>query len=281
MVTISVNYTASVRLAELAARAGVRRFVYPSSCSVYGASDRIADEEGPLNPVSLYGRVKRAAEEGILALGDEEFHPTVFRLATVFGLSPRPRFDLVVNTLAGRAAVDRRIVVQGGGQWRPFVHVSDVANVLARSLRLPLERVSGEIFNLGANAQNHTIAEVAEAVRERIPEVSVEITDGHDRRNYRVAFDKLAKAFDFEPSRTIGDGIAEIVSAVEKLEIADIKDPHHSNVRALVETVARRRLWREDLGDSDPASPFRPRDVAALQWVPRTTQTVLLEDAVS
>ena len=279
-VTISVNYTASVRLAELAARAGVVRFIYPSSCSVYGASDRIVDEGGPLNPVSLYGRVKRATEEAILGLGDGGFHPTVFRLATVYGLSPRPRFDLVVNTLAGRASVDHRIVVQGGGQWRPFVHVSDVAHILARSLRAPLELVSGETFNLGSNAQNHTIAEIAEIVRERIPDVEVDVTDGQDRRNYRVAFDKLASAFGFQPSRTIGDGIAEIVSAVEKHEIRDIKDPRHSNVRALVETVARRRLWREDLGDSDPASPFRPRDSAAPQWTAPATRTLLLEDAV-
>ena len=280
-VTISVNYTASVRLAELAAQAGVARFIYPSSCSVYGASDRIVNEDGPLNPVSLYGRVKRAAEEAILGLGDVEFHPTVFRLATVYGISPRPRFDLVVNTLAGRASVDRRIVVQGGGQWRPFVHVSDVAQILARSLRAPLELVSGEVFNLGSNAQNHTIGEIAEIVRERIPDVQVDTTDGQDRRNYRVAFDKLAIAFDFEPSRTIGDGIAEILSAVSKREIRDIKDPRHSNVRALVETVARRRLWREDLGDSRPTNPFRPRDVEALEWTAPATRAVLLEDAVS
>src|SRR6185295_15679426 len=147
-VTVSVNHASTVRLAALAAQAGIERFIYPSSCSVYGATDEIVDELGPLNPVSLYGRVKVASEQEVLRLRTDSFHPTDFRLATVYGLSPRPRFDLVVNTLAGRAASARRIVVQGGGQWRPFVHVADVASLIAPTLTMPLETVSGEIFNL-------------------------------------------------------------------------------------------------------------------------------------
>ena len=281
MVTASVNYAATVRLATVAARNGVERFIYPSSCSVYGATDEIVDEVGPLNPVSLYGRTKVQAEQDILRLRSDQFHPTIFRLATVYGLSPRPRFDLVVNTLAGRAASDGRIVVQGGGQWRPFVHVADVASLLAQTLEMPLDRISGEIFNLGANSQNHTIAGVAEIVRERLPEVAIEVTDGKDRRNYRVAFDKVDDVLGFHPTRTVADGVAEIVRAVENRHVSDVHDAHHSNVRALVETDARGRLWRDDLADGDPASPFRPRDVESPARTPLAERHAIFEEAVS
>lgn len=279
-VTVSVNYSATIRLAELAQLAGVERFIYPSSCSVYGATDVIVDESGTHNPVSLYGRVKSASEEHILDLRTDTFHPTVFRLATVYGLSPRPRFDLVVNVLAGRAAADRSIVVQGGGQWRPFVHVADAATVLATTLTMPLEKVSGQIFNLGSNLQNHTIAGVAEIVREHVPDVAVEVTESVDPRNYRVDFDKLAEVFGFRPSRTVSDGIAEIVRAVDNRHVVDIRDAYHSNVRALVETDARHRLWRADLAGR-PADAFRPRDVEVIQRVMPTRRLALLEDAVS
>ncbi len=279
-VTVSVNHTATVRLAQLAVRAGVERFIYPSSCSVYGATEKIVDEHGPFTPISLYGRLKLMSEREILALRSDRFHPTIFRLATVYGLSPRPRFDLVVNTLAGRAATDRRISVQGGGQWRPFVHVADVAEVLTRTVQLPLDEISGEIFNLGSDSQNHTIADVAELVQARVPDVVVDVTEGTDRRNYRVSFAKLASTLGFTPSRTVTDGINEIVRAVENRHVVDVRDAQYSNVRALVETSARTRLWRTDLRDSQPASPFRPRDVEDLR-VAGTVAEQVLEDAVS
>lgn len=280
-VTVSVNYTASVRLAALAAQSGVERFIYPSSCSVYGATDEIVDELGPLNPVSLYGRTKVSAEEDVLRLRSDSFHPTIFRLATVYGLSPRPRFDLVVNTLAGRAAAEGRIVVQGGGQWRPFIHVADVASLLAQTLTMPLDMISGEIFNLGANSQNHTIAGVAEIVRERLPEVAIDVTDGKDRRNYRVAFDKAADVLGFRPTRTVSDGVAEIVRAVENRHLVDVHDARHSNVRALVETDARVRLWRDDLVDGDPASAYRPRDIESPLRAALPVRQPVFEEAVS
>ncbi|HEX5825569.1 MAG TPA: SDR family oxidoreductase, partial [Candidatus Limnocylindrales bacterium] len=260
-VTISVNYTATVGLAEMASSAGVERFIYPSSCSVYGTNDEIVDEDAPLNPLSLYGRLKQASELAILDIRGDTFHPTIFRLATVYGLSPRPRFDLVVNTLAGRAAAEGEIVVQGGGQWRPFVHVADVARVMVGTLKAPLDAVDGEIFNLGSNTQNDTIAGIADIVCSRLPSVALAVTDGMDRRNYRVAFDKIADVLAFQPTRTIDDGVSEIVDAVQGGAIADVRAARHSNVRALIETEARSRLWREDLADGVPANPFRPRDL--------------------
>jgi nucleoside-diphosphate-sugar epimerase len=280
-ITISLNHTATVRLAQMAAQAGVERFIYPSSCSVYGATDEIVDELGPLNPVSLYGRLKVATEQALLALRSDTFHPIIFRLATVYGISPRPRFDLVVNTLAGRAASERRIVVQGGGQWRPFVHVADVAGLLGTVVRTPLEVVSGEIFNLGSNDQNYTIGGVAEIVRDCVPAADLEVTNIVDKRNYRVAFDKVADVLNFRPTRTVFDGVAEIVHAVETRHDLDVRDPRHSNVRALVETDARRLLWRDGQRDGDPTAPFRPRDIEATRRVLRSVPQPFAEEAVS
>src|SRR5262249_41245323 len=142
VVSWSVNHHATTRLAAMAADSGVSRFIYPSSCSVYGATDEIAYEDGGLNPVSLYGHLKRESEQALLRLASRRFHPTIFRLATAYGLSPRPRFDLVVNILAGRGAAEGSIVVQGGGQWRPFVHVADVAGLLARVIEHRPEDIS-------------------------------------------------------------------------------------------------------------------------------------------
>lgn len=260
IVSWSVNHHATSRLVSMAASSGVRRFVYPSSCSVYGATDELAYEGGGLNPVSLYGHLKRESEKEVLRHASARFHPTVFRLATAYGLSPRPRFDLVVNILAGRGAAEGSIVVQGGGQWRPFVHVADVAGLLARTIEHRTDEISGEIFNLGSNAQNHTIADVAEMVKAELPSVTVLVSDTVDHRNYRVSFDKVADILDFQPKRTVADGVAEIVRAVDNGHVGNIRTPTYSNVRALVETSARLRLWRSDLGDGDPANPFRPKD---------------------
>jgi nucleoside-diphosphate-sugar epimerase len=260
MVTRAVNHVATARLAALAAAAGVERFIYPSSCSVYGATDEVVDEAGPVNPVSLYGRLKLESEAAILSHRSRQFHPTIFRLATAYGLSPRPRFDLVVNVLTGRAVDEGAIAIQGGGQWRPFVHVADVAAMLVRTLELPPSTVSGEIFNLGSNDQNHTIADVAEIVRDHVPGVRMLITDSIDRRNYRVTFDKIVEVLGFQPLRTVADGVNEIARAIVNGHLRDVRSPAYSNVRALVETDARRRLWRVDLADGDPTFPFRPRD---------------------
>ena len=260
-VTRAVNHTATTQLVAMAAASGVTRFVYPSSCSVYGATDDIASEGAALNPVSLYGRLKRESEQAVLSKTSGTFHPTVFRVATAHGLSPRPRFDLVVNILAGRAAAEGSIVVQGGGQWRPFVHVADVAALLVRTLELPADLVSGQIFNLGSNSQNYTIAQVAEIVQEQLPSTRVLVSDGVDQRNYRVSFDKVAEMLGFQPTRTVADGVTEIVQSVRNGQVVDIHSAGYSNVRALVETSARRRLWRPDLGDGDPTYPYRPRDI--------------------
>ncbi|HEX7225520.1 MAG TPA: NAD-dependent epimerase/dehydratase family protein, partial [Candidatus Limnocylindria bacterium] len=155
-------------------------------------------------------------------------------------LSPRPRFDLVVNLLSAQAAVEGSIVVQGGRQWRPFVHVSDVADVLAACVTAPSANVSGKVLNVGSDAENYTIGAIAELVREAVPGTSVQYTAEDDRRNYRVAFSRLAQAVGFGPTTSVSAGIAETRDALEAGAIADFRAISHSNVRAFSERLAAR-----------------------------------------
>jgi exopolysaccharide biosynthesis polyprenyl glycosylphosphotransferase len=232
--TRQINFTGTRLVAEIAKGFGVRRFLYASSCSVYGASDELLTEDSALNPVSLYARAKIAAERSLLELQTDIFRPVIFRLATVYGLSPRPRFDLVVNLLAAQAASEGHIRVYGGDQWRPFVHVSDVARAMSLALRAPIDDIGGQIFNLGSEDQNHTIGQVAELVRECIPETVVEsFAMNGDRRNYRVAFDKVRNGLGFEPQICVRAGIQEVVNAVRSGAIANFREPRFSNLASL------------------------------------------------
>jgi nucleoside-diphosphate-sugar epimerase len=243
-VTRTNNGVATQRLATMAAERGIRRFVYPSSCSVYGASEELVDEETVPNPVSLYAELKVENERALLGMHGDAFEPVILRLATVFGLSPRPRFDLVVNLLSAQAAVEGSIVVQGGRQWRPFVHVSDVADVLAACVTAPSANVSGKVLNVGSDAENYTIGAIAELVREAVPGTSVQYTAEDDRRNYRVAFSRLAQAVGFGPTTSVSAGIAETRDALEAGAIADFRAISHSNVRAFSERLAARPARR-------------------------------------
>jgi nucleoside-diphosphate-sugar epimerase len=245
--TIAVNVTASIRLAEQARQAGIRRFVYPSSCSVYGASDDIVNERSSLNPVSLYARGKIAVEQALLEMAGPSFEPVIVRFATVYGMSHRPRFDLVVNLLAARARSGGEIVVDGGGQWRPFVHVADAADSLRLCLEQPATMVAGEIFNIGANDQNHTISEVAEIIRNRVPRSSIRYGEVRDPRNYRVRFDKVRDQLGFAPRRLLVEGIDEIANALEDGSIGDFEAAVFSNLETL-----------RDAGVGARRTPLRP-----------------------
>ncbi len=240
--TIAINRDATRRVAELAREHGVRRFVYPSSCSVYGASDKIVDEESPLNPVSLYAEVKVAAEGHLRALADDAFEPVLLRLATVFGHSARPRFDLVVNLLAAQAQVERRISVHGGGQWRPFVHVSDVAAALVACLDAPSQVVAGRTFNVGSDTQNHTIGEIASIIQRRTPNAVVEVLPIDDHRNYRVSFARIRADLRYVPAVGIERGIAEVQEAIRAALVRDYAASTHSNVRTLREAGSPYRI---------------------------------------
>ena len=231
--THEINVAATRRLLRRARDLGVRRFVYPSSCSVYGANDQIVDEESAPNPVSLYAESKVYAEEAVAQVAGDGMETVILRLATVYGLSPRPRFDLVVNLFAARGVVDRRIVVHGGDQWRPFVHVADAADAMVAAIEADGSAVDGRVFNVGTDAQNRTIGEVAEMVRARVPGAELQIADIDDQRNYRVSFERIASVLGFQPARTLEDGIAEIQAAIDTRRIRDYRDARYSNVRTV------------------------------------------------
>ncbi len=217
-VTTSINHKGSVRLAKLAKAMGVERYIYSSSCSVYGGAGSTGVTEGaPKNPVSLYARTKVQAEEEILPLSDKDFCVTILRNATVYGLSPRMRFDLVVNIMTMRAWKNRRIHVLGGGkQWRPVVHVKDVAKAFMLVMDANKAKVNGEAFNVGSNEQNHQVIQIAAIVRDVIPHVDIEVVpDDPDKRNYNVCFDKIRNTLDYQVDRSVHEGVEEIKQALE------------------------------------------------------------------
>lgn len=246
--TVNLNYTATKLLMDSGNFYGVRRLVFASSCSVYGASaDALLTERSRLNPVSLYART-RVLSENIIFDRYGRIEPVVLRLSTVFGLSPRMRFDLVVNTLTARAVVDRRIAIFGGNQWRPNAHVRDVARAFVTALEAPRDAVAGEIFNVGGDGLNHRISELGDIVARVVGGVEVmrqdEVTDPRD---YRVSFEKIRRVLGFEPEWTVAQGVEEIAQAVRsEAALQRHLDPRFHNVQALKETFAHPHRRRTD-----------------------------------
>lgn len=222
--TRAINHKGSVRIATLAKQAGVGRYLFSSSCSVYGHGvDKNLTEESPLQPVSLYAKSKIEAENELLALSDDSFAVTVFRNATCYGLSPRMRFDLAINLMTLHAFKNGKIMVMGGGeQWRPFVHVSDVARAFFLALDADPATVRGHIFNVGCCEQNYQIIQLAHAVKSHFPGALVEVVpDDADHRNYNVSFDKIKRVLHFVPEKKPDDGIAEIKQALHERRVTD------------------------------------------------------------
>jgi nucleoside-diphosphate-sugar epimerase len=232
--TLEINLAATRMVAEAAQGCGVRRFIYASSCSVYGASSRIVDERSGLNPISLYARAKIGSEQALLALNGPRFHPVILRFATVYGGSPRPRFDLVINLLTAKAVCDGEITIFGGEQWRPFVHVADVAQAIERCLAAPLESVKAEVFNVGSDEQNLTINEVGELIHRLIPQARL-VNHGNngDNRDYHVSFSRIRRELGFKPNYTVEDGVRQIEAALRAGLIANYQDKRYSNYLTL------------------------------------------------
>ena len=198
-ITLDINHQASIRLAELAKEAGVRRFVYMSSCSVYGlgSGDEFVNEQSPVDPQTTYARCKTLVERDLASLADDRFTPTYMRNATAFGASPRMRFDCVLNNLAGLAWTTNQITMTSDGTpWRPIVHLLDIVKAITLILDAPPELVHDQAFNIGTTDQNLRVREIAETVAEAFPGCSVAYgAPSPDNRSYRVCFDKLHQAF--------------------------------------------------------------------------------------
>ncbi|OKH22080.1 NAD-dependent epimerase/dehydratase family protein [Chroogloeocystis siderophila] len=193
-ITYEINHKGSVRLAELAKAAGVRRFVYMSSCSVYGVATGVdVTEESPVNPQTAYAECKTLVERDVQALADDNFSPTFMRNATAFGASPRMRFDIVLNNLAGLAWTTNEIkMTSDGTPWRPLVHALDICQAIICALEAPRDIVHNQIFNVGDTAHNYRVKEIAEIIAEVFPNCQVSFGDnGADNRSYRVSFEKI------------------------------------------------------------------------------------------
>jgi nucleoside-diphosphate-sugar epimerase len=217
--TNEINFRATVALAGKAKEAGVRRFVFASSCSMYGAAemDDYVTEEAPLRPLTAYAESKVRAEEALAELADDDFSPVFLRNATAYGVSPRLRFDIVLNNLAGWAYTTKRVLIMSDGSpWRPLVHVRDIADATLAMLTAPAKLIHNQAFNIGANSENYRVRELAEVVRDTFSGCVVEYAAdaGPDPRSYRADFGKLARTFPgFRARWTAADGCREFLSA--------------------------------------------------------------------
>lgn len=236
---VEINRAATRMLADASRGHGVRRFLFASTCSVYGASDFLMDEHAQVSPISLYAQTKLDSESILLGAKTADFCPTILRLATLFGASPRPRFDLVVNLLTMRAVCMGKITIFNGEQWRPFMHVEDAARAFLSALDVKdPEIVSGEIFNAGSYGLNHRLSEIAEFISKAVPTVAIERVENEDRRNYRVSFDKIHTRLGFVCERSLEDGIREMAEAARRSPVEDFSAEMFNN-RAMVRLYAQ------------------------------------------
>ena len=254
-VTYDVNHLGSVHLARCAKAAGVKRFVYMSSCSVYGIADGTVDETSPINPLTSYAKCKALVERDLTAMADDDFSPTFLRNATAFGASPRMRFDIVLNNLCGLAWIDHRIAMTSDGTpVRPLVHALDIAQAIRCALRADREKVHALVVNVGSEENNCTVREIAETVASEFP--GCELTFGPpngDERSYRVAFGKIRDVFPaFRTDWDVKAGAAQLHRVFDRIAL----DPEtfygrgHTRLKQIeyllkTEQVDERLYWKE------------------------------------
>ncbi len=223
-ITYAINHQGSVRLAKLCKQAGVPRFLYASSCSVYGlGSDDFKTEESEINPLTAYAECKAMVERDVGAMADEHFSPTFLRNATAYGASPRIRFDVVLNNLSGMAWTTKQIgLTSDGSPWRPLVHILDISQAFARVLDAPREVIHGQIFNVGATEENYRVREIAQIVADTFPGCGLTIGQSDkDDRSYRVSFDKIQQTLPgFECQWTASKGAQQLYELFERIQMA-------------------------------------------------------------
>jgi nucleoside-diphosphate-sugar epimerase len=216
--TLEINYKGRVRVAKLAKKHGVKKYILASSCSVYGFQDGILDENSPVNPLTTYAKANVLWENETLPLADKTFCVTALRQATVYGFSYRMRFDLAINSMVLGLFKNGKIsIMRDGTQWRPFVHVKDTSNAFIRVIEAENDIVNGQIFNVGSNDQNFQIFPLAKLIAESIGvEFNYEWYGSPDNRSYRVSFDKIKNVLKFSPKYTPKEGAREIFQALKE-----------------------------------------------------------------
>ncbi|MCA9132986.1 MAG: NAD-dependent epimerase/dehydratase family protein [Planctomycetales bacterium] len=224
--TLEINYTATVRLAQQAKQVGVPRFLFSSSCSSYGAAgEQLLSEEAECKPITAYGRSKVQADRDLQALADERFSPTYLRNATAYGSSPRLRLDVVLNDFVAAAFLQRRIFIKSDGTpWRPLVHVQDICHAFLAVLQAPRPQIHNQAFNVGQSRENYRVSELAEMVAAAVPDCTIEYDPlgGPDKRCYRVSCDKIGtRLTNFCAAWTIHRGIAELLEAYTRVGLSD------------------------------------------------------------
>jgi nucleoside-diphosphate-sugar epimerase len=248
--TYEINHLASVKLARLAKEVGVPRYIFSSSCSTYGAAagEEMLTEAAEFNPVTPYGHSKVLVEKDVAALADDNFSPTFLRNATAYGVSPRLRFDIVLNNLVAWAYATGKVLIKSDGTpWRPIIHIEDISRAFIAVLNAPREVVHNQAFNVGRNDQNYRIRDLADIVKETVPDCQIEYAQdaGPDKRTYRVDFSKIAQVLpEFKPQWDARKGAQELYEAYQKseLKLEEFEGPKYKRIDHIKQLLRDGRL---------------------------------------
>lgn len=246
--TYSINQESTLQLVKTAKDAGVHRFLFASSCSIYGASSNsfAIREDGETRPVSHYAKSKCASEKEILPFASDDFIVTILRNATVFGLSPRMRFDLVINVMTAYAWRDGQVSILGGGkQRRPLIHVKDVSRAFIMLAEAEPKKVNREVYNVGDDNQNYRVFQIANMIKNKIPNTKlIRVPDDTDPRDYHVSFEKIHDTFSFKATVSPEEAVDEIVEALNK-GLVDFDDPKTNTMKFYQSLLNAERLFKE------------------------------------
>jgi nucleoside-diphosphate-sugar epimerase len=231
---IETNYLTTKMVADACRYHKVNRFLFASSCDVCTgscATETLPDETPEQDKIPLYEKIKSKSEKALLERHDESFAPTILRMAALYGLSPRMRFDLFANALAAEAVFEKKITIPAGPQQRPLLNVEDAAEAFIKCIEAPVEKVKGEIFNVGDNRQNLGAAEAGRIVHEVVPEAEVINAGAEDSGSYNVSFDKIERVLNFRARRSVEDSVREIRKYIEEGNVRDYREKQYSNYR--------------------------------------------------